>query len=163
MTTGIRSARWADLPVLREIEVAAAAFADIGMPEIAAGTPPSIDELAGYLRAGRAWVSADADDRPAAYVIALIDHLERWAARRGLPALTLTTFADVAWNGPYYERLGFRRLAEGELPPGLRAVCAAESARGLDRWPRVCMRRPIRPAIEDRAPSDPGAPGRDEG
>lgn len=37
----------------------------------------------------------------------------------GLAALTLTTFADVPRNGPYYERLDFRHLCETELTPGL--------------------------------------------
>ncbi|MFE7302929.1 GNAT family N-acetyltransferase [Streptomyces sp. NPDC057579] len=59
----------------------------------------------------------------------------------GPPALTLTTFADVPWNAPYYSRLGFRRLTADELTPGLRAIRAHEAELGLDRWPRVCMRR----------------------
>ncbi|MFF2813721.1 GNAT family N-acetyltransferase [Streptomyces sp. NPDC058000] len=59
----------------------------------------------------------------------------------GPPTLTLTTFADVPWNAPYYARLGFRRLAADELTPGLRAIRAHEAELGLDRWPRVCMRR----------------------
>jgi hypothetical protein len=47
----------------------------------------------------------------------------------------------VPWNAPYYERLGFRRV--DDLTPGLRAIRAAEAARGLDRWPRVAMRRDL--------------------
>ncbi|WP_078874601.1 GNAT family N-acetyltransferase [Streptomyces sp. NRRL F-5053] len=71
----------------------------------------------------------------------LLDHLDRRAAADGLPALTLTTFADVPWNGPYYRRLGFRELPEETLPPGLRRIRRSEQEHGLDRWPRVCMRR----------------------
>ncbi len=67
------------------------------------------------------------------------------AAACGLPALTLTAFADVPWNAPYYERCGFHRLTAAELTPGLRAVRARETAAGLDRWPRVCMRRDLPP------------------
>lgn len=63
------------------------------------------------------------------------------ARDQGLTGLTLTTFTDVPWNAPYYERLGFRRLSGAELTPGLRAIRAAEAEHGLDRWPRVCMRR----------------------
>ncbi|MFE0378529.1 GNAT family N-acetyltransferase [Streptomyces inhibens] len=69
---------------------------------------------------------------------ALIDRAERDS---GPGALTLTTFAEVPWNAPYYTRLGFRVLADAELTPGLRAIRAHETALGLDRWPRVCMRR----------------------
>ncbi len=43
----------------------------------------------------------------------------RAGAHGGLPALTLTTFAEVPWNAPYYEPCGFRRLAEAEITPGL--------------------------------------------
>ncbi|MZD06511.1 GNAT family N-acetyltransferase, partial [Streptomyces sp. SID5785] len=55
----------------------------------------------------------------------------------------LTTFRDVEWNAPYYARLGFRVLAEDEVTPGLARIRAAEAAHGLDRWPRVCMRREL--------------------
>lgn len=74
---------------------------------------------------------------------ALLDHVAGRAAAGGHPGLTLTTFADVPWNAPYYERLGFRRLPQGEIGPGLRAVRRAETEAGLDRWPRVCMRRDL--------------------
>ena len=61
----------------------------------------------------------------------------------GLPALTLTTFAYVPWNAPYYARCGFRVLDDAEITPGLRAIREQEAALGLDRWPRVCMRRDL--------------------
>jgi hypothetical protein len=51
----------------------------------------------------------------------------------------------VPWNGPYYQRCGFRVLAGDELTPGLRAIREHEIALGLDRWPRVCMRRDVTP------------------
>jgi GNAT superfamily N-acetyltransferase len=122
-----------------------------------------------YQSAGRAWVSVDDGDRPVAYLIAevvdgdahveqvsvrpsharrglgsaLIETLAEWAASRGLPALTLTTFTAVPWNAPYYERLGFRVLADAEIGDGLRAIRCAEAAHGLDAWPRVAMVRPL--------------------
>ena len=74
---------------------------------------------------------------------ALLDRVAAWAQARSMPALTLTTFADVPWNRPLYEHLGFRVLAEGELSPGLRAVRDAEAAHGLDPTNRVCMRRDL--------------------
>ncbi|MDJ1131372.1 GNAT family N-acetyltransferase [Streptomyces iconiensis] len=74
---------------------------------------------------------------------ALIEHLAARARTVGAPGLTLTTFAEVPWNAPYYERLGFRGLADHELTPGLREIRRAEKEHGLDRWPRVCMRRDV--------------------
>jgi GNAT superfamily N-acetyltransferase len=167
----IRLATEGDLPGLRDIERAAGwAFADIGMDAIAADEPPSLEVLGHYQRHGRAWVLVR--DEPVAYLLArwadgdvhveqvsvhpdhagraigraLIEHVAGWARERGARALTLTTFADVAWNAPYYERrCGFRRLGDDELGPELRDIRAAEAGHGLDRWPRVAMRRDLEP------------------
>lgn len=73
----------------------------------------------------------------------LIDHLASQATATGIPALTLTTFTEVPWNAPYYARCGFIVLDEDDLTPGLRAVRQSEAAHGLNRWPRVCMRRDL--------------------
>ena len=139
------------------------------MVKIAEDEPPSIAELAACQRAGAAWVAVGDDDRPVGYLIAeridsclhveqlsvhpdhgrrgaggsLLAHLAGVARSEGAAALTLTTFALVPWNAPYYERRGFRRLDESELTPGLRTVRARETAHGLDRWPRVCMRQEL--------------------
>jgi len=32
---------------------------------------------------------------------------DEWAETKRLAGLTLTTFAEVPWNAPYYDRLGF--------------------------------------------------------
>ena len=166
----IRAARTDELPRLREIERAAGrSFRDIGMPEIADGEPLPQDELARYRRDGVALVAAGPDGLPMAYLVAepvdgalhveqvsvhpdgarrgtgraLLDHAAGLAAAQGLTALTLTTFADVPWNAPYYRRLGFRLLEEHELGPGLREIRRLEAAHGLDRWTRVCLRREV--------------------
>ncbi|MFF4161215.1 GNAT family N-acetyltransferase [Streptomyces sp. NPDC001678] len=165
----IRAVRSEDLPLLQDIERAAGrCFRDIGMPEIADDEPPSIAELARYQHAGMAWVAVDHADVPVAYLIAehidgnlhieqvsvhpessrrrigrsLLDHLAHRAEAEGIPALTLTTFKDVPWNAPYYVRCGFQPLAEHALGPGLRRVREREAEHGLDRWPRLAMRRP---------------------
>jgi len=49
-----------------------------------------------------------------------------WAAAQGYSEITLCTFAEVPWNGPFYARLGFVELTE--LTPGLRARRADEGA-----------------------------------
>lgn len=166
----IREVRSGELDRLRDIERAAgAAFRSIGMAAIADDEPLSAAELARYQQAGRAWAAADGTGTPVAYLIAgIVDgnlHIEQVSvhpdsARRGIgrrllehaadraradghPALTLTTFAEVPWNAPYYRRCGFRVLADDELTPGLREVRRREAAHGLDRWPRVSMRRDL--------------------
>ncbi|MFF3004633.1 GNAT family N-acetyltransferase [Kitasatospora sp. NPDC057940] len=89
---------------------------------------------------------------------ALIEHL---AAGTDAPALTLTTFADVPWNAPYYARCGFRPLADHELTPGLREIRRKEAEHGLDRWPRLCMRRDLARDLQQDLTQDPDpdAPG----
>jgi GNAT superfamily N-acetyltransferase len=73
-----------------------------------------------------------------ALVVAVCD----WARRTGLGAVTLTTFRDVGWNGPFYANLGFRFLSE--LTPGLAAIRDHERAIGDDGFgPRVAMRRDL--------------------
>ncbi|MFE0461824.1 GNAT family N-acetyltransferase [Kitasatospora sp. NPDC058965] len=166
----MREVRTDELILLQDIERAAGwCFRDIGMPEIADDEPLPLDELARYRQAGLAWVAVDGADRPVGYLVAehvdgnlhveqvsvhpdsarrgigraLIDGLAERAAAEGIPALTLTTFADVPWNAPYYARCGFRPLDDRLLGPGLRDIRARETGHGLDRWPRVAMLRAV--------------------
>lgn len=166
----IRRARMDELPLLRDIEQAAgASFFDLGMAAVAEEDPLSVAELAAFHEDGRVWVTTDQTDRPVGYLLvdvvdgnahieqvsvhpdharqglgrALLDATDRWASQHGLPALTLTTYAEVPWNGPYYARLGFTVLTEVEWPEGLRRIRDHEGAKGLDAWPRVVMRRPV--------------------
>jgi len=120
-------------------------------------------------RADRLWVITEADDCPVGFLItdvidgclhveqvsvepgsarrglgrALLDYAAERAAAAGVPAVTLTTFADVPWNAPYYVRCGFRVLDDAEVTAGLRAIRQREASIGPDRWPRVCMRRDL--------------------
>ena len=165
----IRAARADELERLRAIEVEAGArFAEVGLPEVAGDEPPPASHLERFRRRGRLWVVTDGDDRPVGYAMArvldraghleqvsvlpehqrkglgrrLIDHVDDWAAGHDLGALTLSTFRDVPWNGPYYERLGFTAVPEDELGPGLRAARRRERRLGLDVSRRHIMRRP---------------------
>ena len=70
---------------------------------------------------------------------ALMAAAEGQARARGLVALTLTTFDQVAFNAPFYARLGFERLAEEALDLRLAAILAAEARRGLEG--RCAMRK----------------------
>lgn len=165
-----RDARPDDLERLQDVERAAGeCFRGLGMPEIADDEPFPLDTLTRYQQDGRARVVEDDGHRAVAYLLTdLVDgcvHVEqvsvhpdharrglgRWllddaserAATLGAPALTLTTFRDVPWNAPYYARLGFRVVDDRDVTPQLRAVRATEAAHGLDRWPRVVMRRDL--------------------
>jgi predicted N-acetyltransferase YhbS len=73
----------------------------------------------------------------------LLDAVAERAKARGLAALTLSTFRDVPFNAPYYQRLGFVALTDGDLTAGLRAIREEHLARGLDESRRVFMRRAV--------------------
>ncbi|MGW4382474.1 GNAT family N-acetyltransferase [Kitasatospora sp. NPDC004531] len=155
------------------------------MAEIADNPPLTVEEFAGYQRGGQAWVGVDEAGDPMGFVIVdlldgcahleqvsvhpaaagrglgrrLIDHVSRWAADRGLPALTLSTFRTVPWNAPYYLRLGFHEIEPSQITDGLRSVLDAEAAFGLDPSTRVCMRRWTSEGSEGRdAEPDEGTP-----
>jgi GNAT superfamily N-acetyltransferase len=165
-----RPPRRDELEALRSIERdAARAFADIGMPEIAGDEPLPVAELERLRARGRAWVAVDERDRPVAYLLsavvdgcahveqvtvspshvgrgigaALIEHLGAIARAEGRPALTLTTFRDVPWNAPYYERLGFVVVEPPDQGPELAALVTHEAASIPGDAPRVAMRRPL--------------------
>jgi GNAT superfamily N-acetyltransferase len=167
---------------LQAIQLAAGGtFREIGMNAVAESPPLAAESLSGYRNAGRAWVAADDHDEPVGFVVAdvvdgcahidqvsvhpayahqrigaaLLDHVEGWAARHGLPALTLITFRGVPWNAPYYERLGFHELPAAEVTPGLAALAEAAARGSPDRSVRVCMRRDL---PRDRQPPQDANP-----
>jgi GNAT superfamily N-acetyltransferase len=172
MAISIRAAAESDTPCLADIERAAGLlFLDVGMPEIAHDDPPPDEVLREGVAAGCLWVAfEDAEpQRPVAYLLAmrlagsvhieqltvhpdfarqrigarLIDACAAWANTQGYQSLTLTTFRDVPWNAPYYRRLGFAEVTDLALPDDVREIVRGENDAGLDRWPRVVMRREL--------------------
>ena len=169
-----------DIGIVREVEMAAGElFRSISEPRIARcadDEPFTIEELTSFIEREHSWVATDGGAvvgfvavevlEGCAHVeeiavapefgrrrhgAALLHEVERWASSAGLAALTLTTFRDVAWNAPWYERLGFRVLGEDEWTPGLSAVREAEDAHGLPAELRVVMRRDLDEADRDGA------------
>lgn len=151
----IRLAQPAELPYLQEIEIASGApFRDVGMPEIADDDPMSLEALAAH----EVWVAVGERGVPLAFIaVGDVDgavHVHQLSvhpahARQGIGAaliehvtrpgraVTLTTFRDVPWNAPYYERLGFRAVTA--TSPGLAEIMREEASRGLDPATRVAM------------------------
>jgi GNAT superfamily N-acetyltransferase len=66
-----------------------------------------------------------------------------YARVNSLEAITLTTFRNVPWNGPFYASLGFHFIGETELGPRLKSHLSKESAHGLPREKRCAMRMKI--------------------
>lgn len=159
-------ARPDDLPLLAEIELAAARMLVGHAPESVLLESTASKELLDAQRLGHLWVARSASATVGfAHVMLLepgVAHLNeldvhpehgrrgvgtrlvrtvcRWASASGLNAVSLCTFRDVPWNMPFYARLGFVVTAPSELSPALRAVVAGEAQRGLDPANRVVMR-----------------------
>jgi GNAT superfamily N-acetyltransferase len=177
----IRGARADELEALRDIDSAAGRlFVGVGMTFVAEDPPPPVELLRGHQQAGLAWVAVDPDDQPIAYLMtdrvdgnahieqvsvhpsfghqrigrSLIDHAGAWAGEQGLPALTLTTFAEVPWNAPYYLRCGFLPVPQAAMGPELAVLLAGEQERGLGRFAtRLAMRKPVAgPGLQEGHP-----------
>ncbi|WP_347351331.1 GNAT family N-acetyltransferase [Intrasporangium sp.] len=175
--TSVRPAGPEDLPALQEIETAAdlrfEAFFDlVGWPSAPTGQQRAAERgsllvvgqpVLGFVQV----LQLGPDERPHLHLEQLSVHPDAAghglgtmlllgalgrALDRGVDAVTLMTFADVPWNGPWYARHGFTRLdpeASGGGPaPGSAALLAplreTERRLGLDRWgQRVAMVRTL--------------------
>lgn len=72
---------------------------------------------------------------------ALLEAVCAQALERGHERVTLTTFRDLPWNGPWYERRGFRVLARREWGSGLIRQWGVEEEAGIMVLARVAMVR----------------------
>ncbi len=168
MTIRIRPTTLSDVAALSAIERAAAGrFRDI--PELAwlaDGEVIPAEQHLDYAERGLSWLAL-ANDQPVGFVLAeahpsslfivelsvdlnwqgkgigrqLIACVADCARKRGLTALTLTTFRDVPWNAPFYARLGFEMMTR--LTPELREKREEETAHGLAYDSRCAMRLPL--------------------
>lgn len=159
MTVTVRAARPAELARLAAIEMTGEAmFAEHGIvfppgpatikaavahgaDVLVAGDPPvafaAIVDMDGHPHLEQ--ISVQADQGRKGIGSALLSEV----VRRSGPGLTLITYRDVPWNGPWYLRHGFVELPEAAWGPQLRAHWQAEVDGGLhDLGPRLVMHVP---------------------
>ncbi len=158
----VRAAARSDLPLLADIDRRADTVFRLAGYELPDLPPPEVGELArakAVFVAGRppiAFVQVDEVDG-LAYLAEvavvpkwmrqgigtrLLERACQWAQQHDYPAIVLTTFADVPWNGPYYAARGFVEI--DDLTPGLSALRERERQRGLDAaGRRIVMRREL--------------------
>ena len=74
---------------------------------------------------------------------ALMKRVLEDARDRGFRMVTLSTFKDVAWNGPFYKKLGFRPIASEKLSDWMREIETAQ-AETLDVTKRHFMKKRVR-------------------
>jgi GNAT superfamily N-acetyltransferase len=167
MTWAVRLAVIADAPKLPNIERSAGSIfrQSPGLEWIADDDVMSADQHLPAIAAQTAWVACEGQ-QPIAFLSAeqfgnalhiheisvhasamgqgvgrhLIEVCCSEAVARGLFQVTLTTFRDVPWNEPYYQRLGFQTLAALELDQRLASILAAEIEAGLPGDRRCAMR-----------------------
>ena len=70
----------------------------------------------------------------ATLVKAAVEHAKAASYR----TVTLTTFSSVPWNGPFYEKQGFRVMVAAEVGIGLAERIEQESALGLVNRVTMC-------------------------
>ncbi len=127
------------------------------------------DRLRAGFGDGLVWVAADADDRAVGFALAgdrgddlyldqvsvLPDHGQRGlgaqlvmrvideARARKFHRVSLSTFRDVPWNGPFYRRLGFREIPTWRLKGWQLALQDAQRAT-MDVSKRCFMQKSVK-------------------
>ena len=162
--SSIRLARNEDCHLLPVIERSAGKlFRTIGMNDVADDKVTSAETWEPICENGTLWVATNETDTAVGFLAAgqqanllfvyelavdyehqgqglgrkLMHAAEDYAHRHRQAGLALTTFCDVPWNAPYYERLGFETVADAALPPPIQLIIAAEH----DRFPEPERRR----------------------
>lgn len=152
------------LPALPGIERAAAEIFPAGMiPEAVKNYVLTLKDFENALANKLLWTAVTLDNQPVGFTLVLakdksamlaeldvdpkhqqkglgsnlVQTVIKWARQKGFNHLTLTTFSNVSWNAPFYEKFGFRRLEEAELTTDLIAALAKEAELGLKN--RVAM------------------------
>lgn len=62
-----------------------------------------------------------------------------WAKAHGYPSVTLVTYSNIAWNRPFYEKIGFAVRPPESLVSAQQHVMNEDAAAGFDPSQRVFM------------------------
>jgi GNAT superfamily N-acetyltransferase len=166
----IRAARPQEIALLPQIENAAdERYRLAGLPQVPAMPPASLASLEKGRRDGRLWVAISPLNRAVGFALmkfpggrawldqlsvldrwqgrglgaALIDRTAQRARELGYDTLYLSTYLDVPWNAPFYQRRGFSSVPRGEWPRALRGPFMIENSQGHPPWRRTIMQRRV--------------------
>ncbi|KHA73463.1 GNAT family acetyltransferase [Pseudomonas chlororaphis] len=171
MTSLVRRARPCDADALPAIERSAAELFRLD-PPLAWLADAEVPDAAQHLQAieqAYVWVAENSDVQLTGFVRAVdIDqhlHIEELSVSQAfqgqgigralvaaiieqaramqLNSVTLTTFRDLPWNAPFYQRLGFVELANVQADRHLRDALQAEVLCGFPAARRCAMRLPL--------------------
>jgi GNAT superfamily N-acetyltransferase len=167
----VRPARSEDLIELAAVERSAASlFQDVGLAWLADGQTMDQTLLTALCRDGTLWVVTDGIDEPVGFLAAhelddafyiaevsiarfhqrqglgarLITAAAEHARAAGFGAVTLTTYRDLPWNGPYYAKIGFAEVDPAKVGPGHVQKPQAEVEAGHDPIRRCVMAKGLR-------------------
>jgi GNAT superfamily N-acetyltransferase len=169
----VRAMATGDIPAVQGVEVLAGerfrTITDLRIASCADHPPMSAVALQRFIDGDAAWVATALDGRVVGFLVgrhldggshleevavlpdhggrgvatSLLDTMLEWTRKNSLPRVTLTTFRDVPWNRPFYERRGFHCIPVGELSAVLDALLDEEEHFGLHRELRVVMVRDV--------------------
>lgn len=167
MSATVRPARVSDAPSLPSVEISAgtAFLAVPGLEWIAGDGVMSVARHSELIAGGGCWVAADKSGKISGFLAgeafsdalhicelsvasdaqgqgvgsALVKAAIGWAEAKGKSAVTLSTFRDVAFNAPWYARMGFEELDPGAMGNRMAYVMADEIAHGLPGDRRCAM------------------------
>lgn len=153
----IRLATTADLEKIPAIELSGAeAFRGLDVPQAIFEEASPVERWVPLQAAGTLWVATDDAGELVAFLAGtrhgdrlhidefdvrldaqgrglgrqMLAHVIDWARATDLATLSLTTFASVPWNGPFYRSCGFEAWTD-DLPPDVAEALSDEAARGL--------------------------------
>ena len=164
----IRRARFADIPFLGPVERSAAElFRSANLEFLVDGSTVDPKLLAAMIDAQHLWVACDYMDHPIGFSggehidgnfhlveisvaqdfqgkgvgRSLMERMEIDVRREGFKSMTLTTFRSLAWNGPWYSRLGFDEVNPLEMGRTYMGILEDERQHGFDMSARCVMRK----------------------
>ena len=162
----IRLGNIADLPLLPQIEIAAASlFPEADLPRHLRYMAKEKATLRKAIESQRIWVACDEGGTAVGFALAdevgglayleeidvhpahmrrglgkrLIAAVIRWAVQGGYPALRLVTFSHLPWNAPYYASQGFVALEPASIEPAYQQLIDEDTEVGIDPINRVVM------------------------
>jgi GNAT superfamily N-acetyltransferase len=72
---------------------------------------------------------------------ALMTAMVQQVSREGYKSITLTTYKNLPWNGPWYSRMGFFEVNAQDMGKEYLDILASEAQHGLDLRSRCVMRK----------------------
>ncbi len=167
MTYTIRNAQLSDIPAMAQVELnAGELFKTAGLDQLT-GDFASPEFVASFVRSGGAFSAVDENGAVVGFALAffldgalhlheisvdpahgrkglggrLLDAVAEFARTKDCSRITLSTFQDVPWNAPFYERHGYRQVTQENWTPGFHILRDHEQEAGLPVERRCFMEK----------------------